>query len=82
MTARGATDLGRAARAALVAGLLLAGCRDRAEPTRAEPSRAEPARAEPSGDEIIDLGRSLEAIRARFNAHRGEKRFLTLLSPT
>jgi hypothetical protein len=31
---------------------------------------------------LPDLGASLEAVRADFNAHRGEARFLTLLSPT
>lgn len=29
-----------------------------------------------------DLSTSLEAARAAFNAHKGEARFLTLLSPT
>jgi hypothetical protein len=31
---------------------------------------------------LPDLGASLDAVRADFNAHRGEARFLTLLSPT
>jgi hypothetical protein len=31
---------------------------------------------------LIDLSPSLDALKADFNAHRGEARFLTLLSPT
>src|SRR5258708_22188244 len=31
---------------------------------------------------LVDLSTSLEAARTAFNAHRGEARFLTLLSPT
>jgi len=31
---------------------------------------------------IVDLSRSLEPLRIAFDAHRGEPRFLTLLSPT
>jgi len=31
---------------------------------------------------IVDLSTSLEAFRSEFNAHRGEARFLTLLSPS
>ena len=31
---------------------------------------------------IIDLTASLETLRVDFDAHRGEARFLTLLSPT
>jgi hypothetical protein len=31
---------------------------------------------------LVDLSASLEPIRAEFDAHAGEARFLTLLSPT
>jgi hypothetical protein len=31
---------------------------------------------------LPDLSQSLDAVRADFNAHKGEARFLTLLSPT
>lgn len=31
---------------------------------------------------IVELDKSLEAVRTAFNAHKGEARFLTLLSPT
>ena len=31
---------------------------------------------------LTDLSGSLDAVRAEFNAHRDEARFLTLLSPT
>jgi hypothetical protein len=31
---------------------------------------------------IVDLSPSLDAIRTEFDAHAGEARFLTLLSPT
>ncbi len=32
--------------------------------------------------EIVDLSTSIDALRADFNAHQGEARFLTLLSPS
>lgn len=31
---------------------------------------------------LVDLDASLEPVRASFNAHRGQARFLTLLAPT
>jgi hypothetical protein len=31
---------------------------------------------------LTDLNKSLDAVRTEFNAHKGEARFLTLLSPT
>ena len=38
----------------------------------------------PAGDpaRIIDLSTSVAELRTEFDAHRGEPRFLTLLSPT
>lgn len=53
----------------LVLVALASGCRDR------EPGRA-PAAA------LTDLDASLEPLRASFNAHRRQVRFLTLLAPT
>lgn len=48
------------------------GCKDRAAPARDDTPPAA----------LPDLSSSLDALRAEFNAHRGESRFLTLLSPT
>ena len=36
----------------------------------------------PEPVQLTDLSRSLDALRVAFDAHRGEPRFLTLLSPT
>lgn len=41
-----------------------------------------PAGIPPAVDPLTDLSASLEALRADFNAHSGEARFLTLLSPS
>jgi hypothetical protein len=49
--------------------LLLAACR-------------EPERFAASPAEIVDLSASFEELRADFDAHRGEPRFLTLLAPS
>lgn len=65
----------RSARHAAAIALLAAGwlgCRD-------EGSR--PAASKPP-PELVDLDASLASVRAEFNAHRGENRFLTLLAPT
>jgi hypothetical protein len=37
--------------------------------------------AAPSSSKLTDLSTSLDSIRASFNAHKQEARFLTLLSP-
>lgn len=67
----------------LAAAMSAIACRDSAKPSAAalatEPS-ARPARTE--APELVDLSSSLEAIRLEFNAHKNEKRFLTLLAPT
>jgi hypothetical protein len=34
-----------------------------------------------SSSKLVDLSTSLDAVRATFNAHKQEARFLTLLSP-
>jgi hypothetical protein len=39
-------------------------------------------RSEASRATLVDLSTSLAAARTEFNAHKGEARFLTLLSPT
>ena len=49
--------------------LSLAGCDKKPAPARETPR-------------LGDLSTSLDAVRAEFNAHKGEARFLTLLSPT
>jgi hypothetical protein len=62
--------------------LLFSACDSRrSEP--AEQATPPPALANTQADgELVDLSTSLEAARTAFNAHRGEARFLTLLSPT
>ena len=66
----------------VVAGLLLVGC----ESKKASPGKQEPAAVEKLAARapLTDLttASSLEAVRTAFNAHKGEVRFLTLLSPT
>jgi hypothetical protein len=57
-----------------LAAALAPGCRDRADRAPASQPAARPG--------LTDLTASLEAIRADFNAHRSETRFLTLLAPT
>lgn len=36
----------------------------------------------PNDGALVDLTASLDALKTHFNAHRGEARFLTLLSPS
>jgi hypothetical protein len=72
---------GRPTRTLLLVALAVAlapGCRDRAEPAPAGQPAPQPA----GRAGLTDLTASLESIRADFNAHRGETRFLTLLAPT
>lgn len=65
--------------AILVAGLLATGCRDRAS----QPSEGPVAAQAPNtpthvvATKLTDLSGSLDAIRASFNAHKHENRFLT-----
>ena len=66
-------------RALLIACLLAAGCRDQ-PPQASDGAEGSSARADAA--RLTDLTGSLEAIRASFNAHKHESRFLTLLSPT
>ena len=40
------------------------------------------AKPKPTTASLADLTKSLDAVRTEFNAHKGEARFLTLLSPT
>jgi hypothetical protein len=40
------------------------------------------AKQKPATASLTDLTTSLDAVRTEFNAHKGEARFLTLLSPT
>jgi hypothetical protein len=72
---------------------LAGGCRDRVEggatPAKADAEVARPAvetqpvaPASEVAARLVDVSGSLAAVRADFNAHRGESRFLTLLSPT
>ena len=62
--------------AAAALALAVTGCD--AKKTAPESKPATPVVAAPFGD----LSTSLAAARTAFNAHQGEARFLTLLSPT
>ena len=48
----------------------------------ASPSPGQPSVQAPGDGALADLTASLDALRTNFNAHRGEARFLTLLSPS
>ena len=65
--------------AVVVAAALLFGCESK-NPAPQPPAAHEPAARAP----LVDLtaATALEAVRTAFNAHKGEPRFLTLLSPT
>jgi hypothetical protein len=66
---------------AAVLGLLLLGCESKQAPDKGEPAPVQtPAARAPLTD--LTAASSLDAVRAAFNAHKGEARFLTLLSPT
>ena len=64
----------------LASVLLLAACDSKKPAPGATPAKESPAARAP----LVDLtaASSLAAARAAFNAHKGEARFLTLLSPT
>ena len=62
----------------------LSGCDKKPAPAKKEQpatANAEPPSAAPAV-QLGDLSTSLAAARQAFNAHKGEARFLTLLSPT
>jgi PBP1b-binding outer membrane lipoprotein LpoB len=63
----------------VLAALALGGCESKRLPT--ESKSAQPATPTAQAT-ITDLSTSLAAARSEFNAHKGEARFLTLLSPT
>ena len=67
--------------ASLLALAVLAACTaETAGP--ASPSPRQPSVQAPGDGALVDLTASLDALRTNFNAHRGEARFLTLLSPS
>ncbi len=67
--------------ASLLALAALAACTaETAGPPSPTPAQASvPA---PDRGALVDLSTSLDALKTNFNAHRGEARFLTLLSPS
>lgn len=67
----------RLARVAFVAAALLLGCESKKAPPPPPSAEKPVARAS-----LVDLTTSLDEARTTFNAHKGEARFLTLLSPT
>jgi hypothetical protein len=63
--------------------LSLSGCDKKAAPAQNQPPSAQDAAAKSApAVQLGDLSTSLAAARTAFNAHKGEARFLTLLSPT
>jgi hypothetical protein len=66
--------------AVLASALLLVACDSKKPAPEKVPTKEAPAARAP----LVDLTASstLAAARAAFNAHKGEARFLTLLSPT
>jgi hypothetical protein len=67
--------------ASLLALAVLAACT--AETTGpASPTPAQAPVQAPGDGALVDLSTSLDALKTNFNAHRGEARFLTLLSPS
>lgn len=71
--------------AVLASAFLLVACDSRKPAPEQAPAGASPAKGSPAARApLVDLTASstLAAARAAFNAHEGEPRFLTLLSPT
>jgi hypothetical protein len=63
--------------------LCLHGCDKTSSPPKQTQSDGAGAVAKPvPAVQLGDLSTSLAAVRTEFNAHKGEARFLTLLSPT
>jgi hypothetical protein len=67
---------------ALAVALVLPACDRGASPDRAPAQKTQETEPKAPAVPLGDLSTSLEAARAAFNAHKGEARFLTLLSPT
>ena len=67
---------------AVAVALSLPACDRGASPDRAPAGKIQEQATGTPAVELADLSTSLEAARAAFNAHKGEARFLTLLSPT
>ena len=67
---------------AVAAVLALPACDRGASPDRALAEKAQEQPTRRPAVKLGDLSTSLKAARAAFNAHKGEARFLTLLSPT
>lgn len=67
---------------AVAVALSLPACDRGASPDRATAQKAQEQATRTPAAQLGDLSSSLEAARAAFNAHKGEARFLTLLSPT
>lgn len=66
--------------ASLLALAVLAACTaETAGPASPTPG---PASVQPGDGALVDLAASPDALKTNFNAHRGEARFLTLLSPS
>ena len=66
----------------LAVALVLPACDRGASPDSAPARKTQEAERKGPAVPLGDLSTSLEAARAAFNAHKGEARFLTLLSPT
>ena len=67
--------------ASLLALAVLAACTaETTSPT--SPTSAQGSVQAPGDGALVDLSASLDALKTNFNAHRGEARFLTLLSPS
>jgi len=69
---------------AAVFGLLLLGCESKKAPSETSTEKPSTTEKRAARAPLTDLtaASSLEAVRTAFNAHKGEARFLTLLSPT
>jgi hypothetical protein len=71
---------------ALVAmvALSMSGCESRKTKSESSPAPGATEKAEQPRAQLVDLtaASTLAPVRAAFNAHKGEARFLTLLSPT
>lgn len=73
----------RVAVLALVVLSYVTGCDKKAAAPKDQPSPAAGADEKQAPPVALgDLSTSLAAVRTAFNAHKGEARFLTLLSPT